>query len=212
MALPAITSYALPVAADLPPARAPWSLATDRAALLVHDMQRYFLRPFPADVAPMAPVLTHISALIAACHTAGVPVIFSAQPGAQDPRDRGLQRDIWGPGMSSDPADQSLAPAFQPTGDDLVLTKWRYSAFQRTNLAHYLRDRQRDQLIITGVYAHIGCQATATDAFMQDIQPFFIADAVADFSRAWHDQAVAWVAACCGVPMLTAAVLEQLRP
>ncbi len=210
MALPAIATYPLPESADLPAARVPWQLAPRRAALLVHDMQRYFLRPFPADVAPISPVLAHLRTLIATCRSQGVPVIFSAQPGAQDPRDRGLQQDFWGPGMSTDPTDQALTPELTPTADDLILTKWRYSAFQRTNFAHFLRARQRDQLIVTGVYAHIGCLATATEAFMQEIQPFFVADAVADFSRAWHDQAVTWAAACCAVPTLTATVLEQL--
>jgi bifunctional isochorismate lyase / aryl carrier protein len=55
-------------------------------------------------------------------------------------------------------------------------------------------ERGRDQLVGTGVYAHIGCQATAVEAFMRDVRAFLVADAVAEFSRRHHDQACEYVA------------------
>ena len=39
--------------------------------------------------------------------------------------------------------------------------------------------RGRDQLLVTGVYAHIGCTATVVEAFQRDIEAFSAADAVA---------------------------------
>ncbi len=47
--------------------------------------------------------------------------------------------------------------------------------------------------MITGQYAHIGCMTTATDAFMRDIKPFMVADALADFSRDEHLMSLKYV-------------------
>ncbi|MGO1718964.1 MAG: isochorismatase family protein, partial [Luteimonas sp.] len=74
-----------------------------------------------------------------------------------------------------------------------------------------MRARGRDQLLVTGVYAHIGILSTATEAFQRDIETFIAADAVADFSRADHDTSLAWIARTCGVPLATETILETLQ-
>ncbi|MDX6805094.1 isochorismatase family protein [Terrihabitans rhizophilus] len=211
MGLPKIGAYALPAAHEIPESRVGWKPELNRAALLIHDMQNYFVRAFTPDASPIAPAIANINRLRAMCDALGIPVIYSAQPGYQDPRDRGLQSDIWGPGMGSDPEHAGIFADLAPGPDQIVLTKWRYSAFQRTNLEHVLRVRGRDQLIISGVYAHIGCMLTAADGFMRDFQPFFVADALADFSRERHDMAVSYVADRCGCAILTDVLLGELR-
>lgn len=71
-----------------------------------------------------------------------------------------------------------------------------------------LKESGRNQLIITGVYAHIGCMTTATDAFMRDIKPFMVADALADFSRDEHLMSLKYVAGRSGRVVMT----EELLP
>lgn len=209
MALPTIPAY-VPPAGNLPQSRARWDLQPGRAALLVHDMQRYFCRPFPPDAEPLATVVPNIARIIAAARKAGLPVFHTAQRGDQFRPDRGLQADLWGPGMSAIPEHEEILPALAPQPGDHVLVKHRYSAFQRSNLGHLMRARGRDQLIVTGIYAHIGCLATTAEAFQRDIQPFAVADAQADFGPDRHAQAMDWIAACCGVVMDTAQALAAL--
>lgn len=210
MGLPKIAPYELPRAEELPAPRGPWKLRTDRAALLVHDMQNYFVGAYAADTSPIAPATENIAALAARCRAKGVPVFYTAQNGDQDRRDRGLQADLWGPGMGSAPQHRSIVDALAPQPGDFVLVKHRYSAFQRSNLEAMMRARGRDQLLVTGIYAHIGCLMTAAEAFQRDIEPFFVADALADFSREEHDMAVGWVAGRCGVPMTVAQAVAAL--
>jgi len=216
MSLPAIPAYDLPT--DLPAGRVDWRPDPARAALLVHDMQRYFLAPFGGDGtgAPVPEVTANIRALLAACRERGVPVFYTAQPGHQVAADRGLLTEFWGDGIGAvidaDPQAEEIIPALAPEPADTVLTKWRYSAFQRSDFAERLAAAGRDQLLITGVYAHIGCQTTAVEAFMRDVEPLLVADAVADFSRARHDQACEYVAQRCGVLTTTDGVLSAFAP
>lgn len=211
MALPTIPPYALPSEAELPQALGPWQPQTQRLALLVHDMQRYFLAKFAADSAPLASAIANIARLIAHCRKLGIPVFYTAQKGQQDRRDRGLQADLWGPGMQAIAEHESIIDELAPGSDDFVLVKHRYSAFQRSNLETLMRVRGRDQLLVTGVYAHIGCSATVVEAFQRDIEAFIAADAVADFTREDHDYAMRWIARTCGVPMSTKALLAALQ-
>ena len=210
MALPRIAPYDLPEAHDLPSPRASFVPERDRLALLIHDMQEYFCAAYSGEEAPLAPAVANMARLADAARAAGVPVFYTAQKGDQFRPDRGLQADLWGPGMDARPEHEAILAPLAPQAGDIVLHKHRYSAFQRSNLDHLLRARGRDQLLVTGIYAHIGCLCTATEAFQRDVEPFAVADAQADFSRARHDMAMDWIAATCGVSLMTAQVLEAL--
>lgn len=208
MALPIIPAYDLPTAA--PPPRAPWAADRRRIALLIHDMQRYFCAAYGDAPSPLPQVVRHIAKLATAARAAGVPVFYTAQHGDQFRPDRGLQADLWGPGMKAIPEHQDILSEIAPQEGDIVFLKHRYSAFQRSDLAERMRARGRDQLAITGIYAHIGCLATAAEAFQRDIEAFAIYDAQADFSREKHDMAMTWVASTCGVPLSSQSLMEAL--
>lgn len=210
MAIPTISPYPLPVAEDLPEEQVQWQVDPARAVLLVHDMQQYFVDFFPPGEAPIAGMVDNIAAIRASSMRQGVPVVYTAQPGDMTTEQRGLLRDFWGPGMDARPEHRKIVAELTPDPRDVVLTKWRYSAFTRTDLAGLMRDHGRDQLIICGIYAHVGCLMTAADAFAQDIQPFLVADAIADFSLAEHLSALDYAARRCAAIPTTATVLTQM--
>ncbi|KES08646.1 isochorismatase [Streptomyces toyocaensis] len=210
MAMKPIAPYRMPGQADLPTAAVTWRPEPERAVVLVHDMQRYFLRPFPAGQSPLSELLGNVAKLLAAARTAGVPVVYTAQPGGMSRKDRGLLHDFWGPGMDAGEADRAIADDVAPEQGDTVLTKWRYSGFFRSDLEERLRRSGRDQLVVCGVYAHMGCLMTACDAFSRDIQPFLVADALADLSLDDHLMALRYAADRCAVPLTAADVLAAL--
>ncbi|MFF7340201.1 isochorismatase family protein [Streptomyces sp. NPDC008163] len=210
MSLPVIAPYPLPGTDDLPANRVGWAVDPARAVLLVHDLQNHFLRAYRPGEEPLTGMLANTARVIEAARRAGIPVVHSAQRGGQTPEERGLQLDFWGPGMADDPEALAAPDEVAPAPGDTVLTKWKYSAFVRTELESLIRDDGRDQLVITGVYAHIGVLMSAADAWMRDIQAFVVADAVADFSREEHDMALRWAAGRCAVVTTTEDLLKEV--
>lgn len=158
----------------------------------------------------MATALPNMVALRAACEAAGIPVVYTAQPGDQHPSRRGILSDLWGRGLASG-RDEEIVPELAPLPTDIHVTKWRYSAFQRTDLRELLTHHRRDQLIVVGVYAHMGCMISATEAFMSDIAPFFVTDAMADFSHDEHLMAAEYIGKRAGQVLRTADALGAIR-
>jgi bifunctional isochorismate lyase/aryl carrier protein len=210
MGMTRIDPYPMPTEADLPTNVAAWRPDPARAALLIHDMQRYFVRAFAAGQPPVTDLLANVARIRRAARRLDLPVIYTAQPGAMSRARRGLLFDFWGPGMSAHPDDRAIVAELAPGPDDLVVTKLRYSAFHGCDLAGTIRALGRDQLVVCGVYAHVGCLMTACDAFAHDIWPFLVADAVADLGPGHHRQALEYAAGRCAVTLTTSRLLSHL--
>lgn len=204
--LPTIAPYPMPTAGDLPPNTADWAIDPDRAVLLIHDMQRYFLGPIPSE-GPRDDLVANTALVRDRCAALGVPVAYTMQPGGMTEEDRGLLKDFWGPGMRVDPDDRLVEQPLTPREDDWVFTKWRYSAFHRSDLLPRMRAHGRDQLVICGVYAHVGVLMSAVEAYTNDIQTFVVGDAIADFSAEYHRMALTYAAERCAVVLSAKEVL-----
>lgn len=188
-----------------------WSVSPDRSVLLFHDMQRYFIRPFTAHSSPASDLLSNAEKLRESCKKLEIPIAYTAQPGSMNQQQRGLLKDFWGPGMNASPEDRQIIDSISPTSNDWVFTKWRYSAFIKTDLLKKMHESGRDQLIICGVYAHIGILSTAIEAFSYDIQPFVVSDATADFTSEEHQMALDYISRRCGTVISSSDVLNDME-
>ena len=205
--IPAISAYTLPVSGQLPRNIPRWTIDPSRAVFLIHDMQRYFLRPL-RQAGLDVPLIRNIRAIRDFALDHDMQVAYTAQPGGMSRDERGLLRDFWGDGMQVAPEDRAVIDELAPEDRDWVFKKWRYSAFWKSDLQARMRVHGRDQLIIGGVYAHIGILTTALESFSHDIETFVVADATADFSLERHLMALEHAARCCAVVLTTAEVVQ----
>ena len=217
MAIPRISPYNLDSACAVVENRVDWHIDASRAVLLVHDMQNYFVDFYDRKKSPINIVIDNCQQLINTSKKSEITVVYTAQPPNQRPEDRALLTDFWGPGLrdsnelSDTPPPTGIIEELTPSEDALVFTKWRYSAFQRTPLEQWMRDNNKDQLIICGVYAHIGILSTCLEGFMRDIQCFVIENACADFSQKEHLMARQYIAGRCGAVIPLSIATKDIR-
>ncbi|MER5779526.1 isochorismatase family protein [Streptomyces sp. NPDC002039] len=214
MGLQTAERYAMPDEDALPRSVAPWKVDPGRAALLIHDMQHHLLQVFPPGVSPLVDLVANVARLRAAAHRLGLPVVFSAEPPVDPdrrgpaPRPAALHPDEDG---DATPPDGRIAASPAPSLGEHVITNTRDNAFLRSHLERILRTSGRDQLIVCGLFAHSGVLLTAADAYMNDIQPFVVADAVADVSAEEHALALRWSAARGAVVRTTTTLIDELE-
>lgn len=195
--IPTEISYNLPNTHELPPNVAKWSIAPERAVLLIHDMQHFFLRQFAETL--KAELVRQVALMRQWSVENNVQIAYSAQPGGMTESQRGLLKDFWGGGMEVSAADREIPHDITPTENNWVFSKWRYSAFFKSDLLAKMRQSGRDQLIITGVYGHVGILMTALESYTNDIETFIVADAMGDFSIDDHRMMLNYTSKRCAV-------------
>jgi isochorismate hydrolase len=142
------------------------------AALLVIDMQNYFLRI-------IQPVLENILQVIQFCHCRNIPIFFTQHGHTDSVSDGGALADWWGQVILKGTEDWKFISEISIGPKDTFLAKNRYSAFLGTDLDANLRTKGIQEVIISGVMTNLCCETTARDAFMRDYRVFFLIDGTA---------------------------------
>jgi nicotinamidase-related amidase len=162
-------------------------LNRNHSALLVIDMQRFFLDPAsPSYTCGGLAILTGIKNLIHAFRQAGQPVIFTKHVHHPGLLDAGIM-GWWWEGMCLEGSPESeIHQDLSPKPDEKVILKHRYSAFYNTDLETILRCLKVEDLVVTGIMTNMCCESTARDAYYRDYRVFFLADGTGSISEEMH--------------------------
>ena len=176
------------------------------SALVVVDMQRDFCQTGGAfdrlgvDISMYPPVIPRIARLLAGARGAGVQIIYiqmTVLPGRKSESPAQIRFNLRmhlaeaggeALGYTADGSPgQEILPELAPAAGDLVVKKYRSSAFWGTNLDLLLRSNGIKSLIVTGCTTEGCVESTARDALFNDYYVVVVSDCVASDDPAQHE-------------------------
>jgi ureidoacrylate peracid hydrolase len=162
-------------------------LNPSRSALLVIDMQRFFLDPAsPSFTCGGLAIIPNLKKLIEAYRLSTLPVIYTRHVHHPGLLDAGIM-GWWWEGMCREGSLESVVhPELAPLDGEKEILKHRYSAFYNTDLEIVLRVLKVEDLVITGIMTNMCCESTARDAYFRDYRVFFPADGTGSITEEMH--------------------------
>ncbi len=180
-----------------------------KAALLVLDLQEYFLQESSHAFVPSAPaVLPGISKLVAAFSNADRPVIFTRH--VNTPEDAGMMASWWRDLINPQSAYSHNIAVIDPS-KHIPINKMQYDAFHQTPLEMKLHELEIEQVVICGVMTHLCCETTARSAFMRGFEVFFTVDGTATYNEELHRASLLTLSHGFAIPVLIEELLVSME-
>jgi nicotinamidase-related amidase len=159
----------------------------DTSALLVVDMQRFFLEPSsPTFACGGMAAIPNTKNMITAFRKAGNPVIFTRHVHHPNDLDVGIMGWWWEGKCLEGSPESEIHPELTPLPEEKIVSKHRYSAFYNTDLETVLRCLKIEDLVICGTMTNMCCESTARDAYYRDYRVFFMADGTGTINEEMH--------------------------
>jgi bifunctional isochorismate lyase/aryl carrier protein len=163
--------------------RHPFEFRFENSALLVIDMQNYFLiRDSHAFIPSAGCILQPINKLITEFKKRNRTIIFTKHINTEE--DAGMMNKWWTDILKND-GYASLTGNLDISGSETVL-KTQYDAFYKTGLENILKENGIKQVVVTGVTANLCCESTARSAFVRGFEVFFPVDCTAAYNEQLH--------------------------
>lgn len=170
-----------------------------RTALIVIDMQKYFMEPgMAAEVPEAREIVPNINRLAYALRTAGGQVAWVITTFDEDIYENwSVMTDLFSPerceamikNICEGGAGHALWSELVVEANDWSIEKNRFSAFIEgsSDLEERLRAADIDTVIITGTLTDVCCESSARDAMMRNFKTIVISDANAAGSDDDHN-------------------------
>jgi nicotinamidase-related amidase len=170
-----------------------------KTALVVIDMQNYFMKPGYMGEVPMArQIVPNVNRLAAALRARGAQVIW-VNNATNDTRESWSvmhdclmtpeNRDLRYATMDLAHEGHAPWPELDVLPTDRRIVKRRFSAFidGSSDIVPYLRQQGIDTLLIGGTATNICCESSARDAMMLNFKVTMVSDALATYSDVEHN-------------------------
>lgn len=172
----------------------------ENSALLIIDMQEYFLNPSShAFVPSAATILPGVKKLISIYSKKNLPIIFTLHSNTD--KNAGLMGKWWPDLLREGQKESKLARGLD-SSDGIMINKNQYDAFYNTNLENILKTKKINQVIVCGVLTNICCETTARSSFIRGFETFFTIDGTAAYSEEHHMATILNLAYGFSVPIL----------
>ncbi|MFD2616068.1 isochorismatase family cysteine hydrolase [Terrilactibacillus laevilacticus] len=160
---------------------------SDKAALLVMDMQNGIVSRFTENKEALVPV----QKALASARENNIPVIFVRVGFSKgypeiNPRNKGFSGISKLGGMTTSDESTQIHKAVKPEADEPIVTKYRVSAFAGSTLELILRSRQIDTLILSGISTSGVVLSTLREAADKDFSLTVLKDACIDADLEVH--------------------------
>ena len=178
------------------------SYIAKRTALIVVDMQNYFMKPGFLAACPMAiDIVPSINRLAEKLRYKGGYVVW-VQTTASPEATKGwsIYKELYSPDdwdrrnveLSEDHEGYEIWPELDTKRSDVYVKKTRFSAFilGSSNIDKELKSLEIDTLLIAGVATNVCCEATARDAMMLNYRTTMVSDGLAAMTIDYHEHSL----------------------
>ena len=155
-----------------------------RSALLILDMQEYFISPDSHAFIPSGKaIIPGLNKMAEKFRAADRPVIATQHINSET--DAGMMASWWSELITEDHNMVNITADLVVKTDEILIKK-QYDAFFGSSLKKILDRKEVNQLVISGVMTHLCCETTARSGFVQGYEIFFLVDGTATYNREYH--------------------------